>query len=1119
MRILTAAYEQTHYNALRNRLEANKEKGQKAIVMVPEQFTLQSEWQLLRTLKTQATIDIIVRSFGALGRDILLRQGGIKDLLLDDIGRRMLLKKVLIDHKEQFKMLDNIAQQNGMIDRILQTLVELRSEDVKKEELERLCEGFANQPLSQAKMQETIALWDLYQEKIAQPYLDQEGRIALLADKIYDSANWLKDYHFYFISFHDMSYLELKVLAALDAIGAEVSLFLTYGEQEDPNPAFARSQQFLQRIHHIVANVYEEKLEEQVPYEDLSFLADQVFRNNHIKSYQGDENHITFLRSASLEQEVTYVAAAIRQGVIEEGKRYRDFNIAVTNGEAYLPVIKRVFQTHGIPVFIDSRRIILDNPIMRMVLNAMRMAEEDMPRDAVLAFLHSGMLPLKSENIMAFEGHIKAWYLHGGRLLQDAYFSPDQLTSRRSQARIERESERILKAAEVSKLLQDLFVDLYPLAKEKKPIRVFASAVYYFLIHPILQEGINSFQNICKEAQERDLVEENKQVLDILSDILNQLVETMGDEELEFGDFVAILRSGLEETTIGIIPPAQDQVQVGILNRMRIERTAVQWILGLSDQWMPSKVSNGTVFSDEEKDRMANMNFVMPSYHERLIEEEMLSFYEAILRPTEKLILSYPLADKNGNSMYPAMVIQRALSVFVGKKEVSSLQGMDDLILYSPLYAMSQSMDHLRRLRQGYLGDPQDTKQALAIYNYYQTKDQVEGRFLKAGLSFTNRRYYLDPILAKQLYPALAAGKMSISQIETMRTCPYRHFMAYGIRPQEEERFEVDPRDFGNVLHHALDRLTADIRDQEELLKEDQESLCARMDQYVTEGANEILDQGRLQENRNKAVLNKIRRDARKAGLHITRQLQSSSFQPCAQEIAFGQGEPLAPLALNVNGEVIYLEGRIDRIDQWQGGDGVYLSVIDYKTGNNVFDLTKVMDGLAVQLVLYLKAALGLQEDAKPAGLFYFSLKKPFVDIQSDDPSEIQKKIIDQLLLDGIVIDKDMVCSALDPGDGEGKPLVVKFRKKLENSLSEEQMGQLMAYVQQQCEHTVADIIQGDVRIFPYRYKDAGPCGFCDYSGICRIESDNPIREVDEVSWKALPEMLDVESGEEGDCD
>lgn len=67
-------------------------------------------------------------------------------------------------------------------------------------------------------------------------------------------------------------------------------------------------------------------------------------------------------------------------------------------------------------------------------------------------------------------------------------------------------------------------------------------------------------------------------------------------------------------------------------------------------------------------------------------------------------------------------------------------------------------------------------------------------------------------------------------------------------------------------------------------------------------------------------------------------------------------------------------------MDVFEDEDKVYVKIMDYKSGSTSFDLALLYHGLQLQLVVYMDAALKMQENrhpgkqAVPAGIFYYHI-------------------------------------------------------------------------------------------------------------------------------------------------
>ena len=97
-------------------------------------------------------------------------------------------------------------------------------------------------------------------------------------------------------------------------------------------------------------------------------------------------------------------------------------------------------------------------------------------------------------------------------------------------------------------------------------------------------------------------------------------------------------------------------------------------------------------------------------------------------------------------------------------------------------------------------------------------------------------------------------------------------------------------------------------------------------------------------------------------------------------------------------------------MDVCEDGDNLYVKVVDYKSGSTAFDLVALYYGLQLQLVVYLNAAMEIEQKENPgkhvipAGILYYNLKDPILDRkETEQPEEIQERLLSQLQMNGLV--------------------------------------------------------------------------------------------------------------------
>ena len=73
---------------------------------------------------------------------------------------------------------------------------------------------------------------------------------------------------------------------------------------------------------------------------------------------------------------------------------------------------------------------------------------------------------------------------------------------------------------------------------------------------------------------------EHGQMWNSVMDMLDQLVETMGDDELSLELFNGLIETGMESMKLGLVPPSMDQLLIGSMDRTRSSGIRYAYILG-----------------------------------------------------------------------------------------------------------------------------------------------------------------------------------------------------------------------------------------------------------------------------------------------------------------------------------------------------------------------------------------------------------------------------------------------------------------------------------------------------------------------------------------------------------
>ena len=195
------------------------------------------------------------------------------------------------------------------------------------------------------------------------------------------------------------------------------------------------------------------------------------------------------------------------------------------------------------------------------------------------------------------------------------------------------------------------------------------------------------------------------------------------------------------------------------------------------------------------------------------------------------------------------------------------------------------------------------------------------------------------------------------------------------------------------------------------------------------------------------------------------------------------------------------------------------------------FDITALYHGLQMQLPVYLNAALEVEKrqfpdrEIIPAGIFYYRIQDPVVD-RKDSDEDVEKSILKELRLDGLVNGDEQVVSHLERGL-TGNSLLIPVGRNKDGSLSKnsralpgEAFRTVLKYAEQK-EQDIRDKIRGGkAEAAPYEMGGASGCDYCPYKDICgfdiRIDGCS-YRRLEKYSMEEAVAKMTIDTGGEAD--
>ena len=650
---------------------------------------------------------------------------------------------------------------------------------------------------------------------------------------------------------------------------------------------------------------------------------------------------------------------------------------------------------------------------------------------------------------------------------------------------------------------------------DNKTVENMSKEIYDFLqkneILIKLAEKIEKFENLGLV----ELAKEYETGINSLIQVLDELVMIFGDQKIGFEKYRELLKIGLQNKGVGAIPATQDEVILGDTDRSRSHNVKAVFILGINDGIFPSINKDEGFINDKDREILKNQGIELAKTTTDRLYEEQFNIYKSLTVPEEKIYLSYTSTDLEGRSQRPSVLITKI------KKMFPLLQGESDIINKPSFIGMPEETfdELLSQIYNKVSGKDVDEKWK-EVYKWYAENEEWKDKLVKSiqGLNYTNLPDKINESSIDKLY----GNKMqtSISKLEKYRTCPFSFHLKYGLKLQDNERFELKSMDTGSFMHEVIDDFFEKIKNKELDVKT---ITNEEIEKVVKEIVNEKINLARnaifRSSKKFKILLLKLNKVLTKSIKYIVDGLKNSQFEILGNEIEFGKEGKFKPIQIELeNGKKVEITGKIDRIDIAENEDGKYIRIIDYKSSIKNINLNEVMFGLQLQLITYLDEVVS-QNDFIPAGALYFNMIDPSVTISgTKTEEEIENEIRKNFKMKGIILADvnviKMMDQKLEQGYSESLPVYLDKEGNITDSRSSAIKKEDFANLQKKVKNIIKDIsneiYSGDISIKPYYNKDKKtPCEYCEYKAICNFNTKQKGNNYNYIRYLDKNEVLE----------
>lgn len=1113
--------------------EAREHPEKRYMIIVPEQFTMQTQRELVRLHPAGGILNIDILSFQRLAFRVFEETGASQKPVLTETGKNLLLRRVAAQERSRLDILGSRLEKPGYISQMKSILSELTQYEISEGELEEMIRISEKKPQLQYKLKDILTLYRGFSEYKRDRFLTAEELLDVFCEAAEDSR-LLKGSVLAFDGFTGFTPVQQNALKKLLTLCSKIQITVTMDPAEQPvgrifdHELFYLSKKTIQTLFRLAEETGTQLLEPVVLTQghrfrsggELEFLERHLFRYGKQKrlfrTSEKQENGISLHVSGTPMEEVEFAARTIITLVREQGFRYREIAVMAGDLPSYGNYVKKVFEEQGIPCFVDQTVQVLLNPCLEFIRGAFGLLEFNFSYESVFRYLRTGFAGISREETDRLENYVRALGIRGK-------YQWEQSWTRETASMVP--GEAAVCEEYRKRIMESLAPWLEISGTGKAPLRRYAEALYELLVSCKIQQQLKEQEQEFERKGQREKVNEYSQIYRIILEILDEAVELLEEEEISRKEFLEILEAGFGEARVGLIPPGIDQVHVGDMERTRLNQIRVLLFLGLNDGWIPARESKGGIVSDMEREFLHESGIELSPTARENGYVQRFYLYLGLTKPSERLYLSFCRSSSDGGAMRPSYlvaVIRRLFPYLEIRDENVKKDPLDQITsLKTGLPYLAENLRLLRekggealrkrtgKLLQLYQEDEGFGKQAEAL---------VDAAFLVLG------QEKIDSLTAKALYGEVLEN--SVTRLEQFASCAFAHFAAYGLQLKEREEYKVRSVDIGNIFHKALELFARKLENSPynwfTLPEEDRKKLT---EDSVEEAVETYGSQVFFDTERNRYGIQRIKRILNRSVWALHRQIQAGRFVPGGFEVSFSSARDLKSVNIALSEtERMRLKGRIDRIDVCQEEDQVYVKVVDYKSGNTSFDLVALYYGLQLQLVVYLNAAMELEQrlhpekEIVPAGIFYFRLQDPILEgTQEMTPEEINREILKKLRPSGLVNQDPAVVERMD-GAFEKNSLVIPVGKKKDGSWTaaskvakREQLEALSCFVQEKLQHLGQKILEGWVAPDPYERKQECSCTYCQFSGLCGFDRKLPgtgFRKISELTEGEIWERL-----------
>lgn len=1074
---------------------------QDVILLVPEQYTFETEREMLSLFGDGFMSMVSVLSFTRLCEAAGQRYGGIAGLRVSDAQRLILLGNCMKKLSGHLTMFRKYATSPVFIKQLASAIGEFKNAGVSGAELMRVADTVTTQPLHD-KLCEIAMIYAAYDDALKGIYIDPLDEL----ERFYQKAlqhDYFDGKTVYIDAFKGFTGAQLKILRLMITKAKRVVISACAEPKDRMNGVGIFS-----NINETVARLITYAEDQHVLVEEPIVLTgahgrepalcdlERLLAGELVQPPAEPPTSVSLLRFENPLHELEFVFKTIHRLVRTKGYRYADFVVIARDITKYERRISLAAEKFEVPYFLDQRRGLMTSPVARFVLSFLRAADR-LSTEAIFSLLKTGFFGLNRDEIARLEEYVYIWNIDRDGWLKEWDMEPNGLVAEQ-QGNVE-------KTAKVLADLNQLRCRVTePLARLKKALLGTVPTACEGIFQGMLAVGCDdAVKKYCETLIAKNSGDDADFVIDswdAVVSVLDDMVRCYGEEVLPPATLIQMIELAFSGLTLGTLPRMIDEVSCGSADRIRPGRPKVTFVIGLGMGEFPAPVSEQGLLLKSDRLRLEEAGIDISDQFRKFAIEEAFLAYTALCSATEQVYATCHAFSFDGSPVEESAIYSKIKAVFGEKSPAKDQNELPE--------TAAEGFDRLAA------GFDQTNATTAGLRKYFEEHPEYRFRVsaLKAAEQKKSRR--LSPEVSEMLFHD--GISLSASKIEVYRKCPFSYFCKYVLRLQKLQKAELDQLQRGTIVHHVLETVLAALG--ERIGVADSEEIKSLISKAMRQYLDQIRGVSYLEVPRFRFLFDEIEKMLGYLIGHISAEFQNSDFVPKAFELNISDDGDVPALRLTFSpGKEVTVVGQIDRVDMFEKENGTpFVRVVDYKTGKKSFYLSDVLYGLNLQMLLYLyilrRNGVGdlHHQPIAPAGILYMPSNRGMIGTDGSDP----------LVMNGMLLDDADVLRAMDKQEtGRFVPKRPTRERAADPMISAEEFETVFRYVEHQVKDTAMRISDGIFDLCPRDGTESTACKYCDFAAVCGVEEDFARLQTKKQANRAVLEQMKevVEDGNQMD--